>query len=73
MMRRVRASRTKSVPRECPGLYSDCHIVEDVEQAAPALSPGQEAGIKAALESYRQGRVVDAKRARQIIDATLGR
>jgi RNA polymerase sigma factor (TIGR02999 family) len=27
----------------------------------------------AALESYRQGRVVDAKRARQIIDAALGR
>jgi hypothetical protein len=30
-------------------------------------------GIEAALESYRQGRVVDAKRAREIIDAALGR
>ena len=33
----------------------------------------EEAGIEAALESYRQGRVVDAKRAREIIDAALGR
>jgi len=31
------------------------------------LSVDGEAGIEAALESYRQGRVVDAKRARQII------
>jgi len=31
------------------------------------------AGIEAALESYRQGRVVDGKRAREIIDAALGR
>ena len=30
-------------------------------------------GIEAALESYRAGRVVDAKRAREIIDAALGR
>ena len=32
------------------------------------LTPEEEAGIEAALESYRQGRVVHAKRARQIID-----
>ena len=31
------------------------------------------AGIEAALDSYRQGRVVDAKRAREIINAALGR
>ena len=31
------------------------------------------AGIEAALDSYREGRVVDAKRAREIIDAALGR
>ena len=37
------------------------------------LSPEEEAGIEAALESYRQGRVVDAKRAREIIDASLAR
>jgi hypothetical protein len=37
------------------------------------LSPEEEAGIEAALESYREGRVVDAKPAREIIDATLGR
>jgi hypothetical protein len=44
-----------------------------VDEEAPALSPEEEAGIEAALESYRQGRAVDAKRARQIIDAAITR
>ena len=48
-------------------------VDEAVDDEAPRLSPDEEAGIEAALESYRQGRVVDAKRARQIIDAALGR
>jgi hypothetical protein len=48
-------------------------MVEAVEDDAPSLTPREEAGIEAALESYRQGRIVDAKRAREIIDATLGR
>ena len=46
---------------------------EAIEEEAPVLSPEEEAGIEAALESYRQGRVVNAKRAREIIDAALGR
>jgi hypothetical protein len=49
------------------------YVVEAVDDEAPALSPDEDAGIEAALESYSQGRVVDAKRARQIIDAALGR
>ena len=49
------------------------YVVEAVDNEAPALSPDEEAGVEAALESYRQGRVVDAKRARQIIDTALGR
>jgi hypothetical protein len=49
------------------------YMVEAVDKEAPALSPDDEAGIEAALESNRQGRVVDGKRARQIIDAALGR
>ncbi len=48
-------------------------VVEAIDGDAPELSADEEAGIEAALESYRQGRVVDAKRARQIIDAALGR
>jgi hypothetical protein len=48
-------------------------VVEAVDDEAPALSPEKEAGTEAALASYRQGRIVDAKRARQIIDAALGR
>ena len=47
--------------------------VESVDDEAPTLSPEEEAGIEVALESYRQGRVIDAKRAREIIDAALGR
>jgi hypothetical protein len=54
---------------EPPGRY----VVEPIEDEAPTLSPDEEAGIQAALESFRQGRVIDAKRARDIIDAALGR
>ena len=63
----------KDVPPELRELPAGRYVVEAVEEEAPALSPEEEAGIEAALESYRQGRVVDAKRAREIIDAALGR
>jgi len=49
------------------------YVVESVDLEAPPLSSEEEAGIEVALESYRQGRTVDAKRAREIINATLGR
>ena len=63
----------KDVPAELRELPAGRYVVEAVDEEAPALSPDEGAGIEAALESYRQGRVVDAKRARQIIDAALGR
>jgi len=63
----------KDVPPELRELPAGRYVVEPVDDEAPVLSPEEEAGIEAALESYRQGRVVDAKRARQIIDAALGR
>lgn len=63
----------KDVPAELRELPAGRYVVEAVDDEAPALSPDEEAGIEAALESYRQGRVVDAKRTRQIIDAALGR
>jgi hypothetical protein len=63
----------KDLPPELRELPAGRYVVEAVEDAAPALTPDEEAGIEAALESYRQGRVVDAKRAREIIDAALGR
>jgi len=62
----------KNLPPELRELPAGRYVVEAVEDEAPALSPEEEAGIDAALESYRQGRVVDAKRAREIIDAALG-
>jgi hypothetical protein len=47
--------------------------VEPVDEEAPTLSREEEAGIAAALKSCLQCRVVDAKRAREIIDATVRR
>lgn len=63
----------KDVPTELRDLPVGRYVVEAVDNEAPALTPDDEAGIEAALESYRQGRVVDSKRAREIIDAALGR
>lgn len=63
----------KDVPAELRELPAGRYVVEALDDEAPILSPEEEAGIEAALESYRQGRVVDAKRARQIIDTALGR
>jgi hypothetical protein len=63
----------KDLPLEMRELPAGRYIVEAVDIEAPPLSADEEAGIEAALESYRQGRIVDAKRAREIIDAALGR
>jgi hypothetical protein len=49
------------------------YLVEAIDDEATALTPEEEAGIEAVLESYRQGRVVNSKPAREIIDAALGR
>jgi hypothetical protein len=75
MPRRVRVLtwNGKDIPAELRNLPAGRYVVEPVDEEAPTLSPEEEAGIEAALESYRQGRVVDAKRAREIIDAALGR
>lgn len=63
----------RDVPSELRDLPAGRYVVEAVEDEAPALSVDEEAGIEAALESYRQGIVVDEKRAREIIAAALGR
>lgn len=63
----------RDVPDELRELPAGRYVVEAIDDDAPLLSPEDEAGIEAALESYRQDRVVDARRARQIIDAALGR
>ena len=62
----------KDLPPEFRELPAGLYVVEPVEDEAPTLSPAEDAGIEAAIESYRQGRVIDSKRARQIIDAALG-
>ncbi len=59
----------KDLPAEMRELPAGRYLVEPVDIEAPPLSPEEDAGIEAALESYRQGRLVDARRAREIIDA----
>ena len=63
----------KDIPAELRELPAGRYVVEAIEDEAPVLTLDEEAGIEAAFESYRRGRVVDAKRAREIIDAALGR
>ena len=63
----------KDLPPELRELPAGRYVVAPVEEEAPVLSPDEEAGIELALESYRQRRVVDASRAREIIDAALRR
>jgi hypothetical protein len=63
----------KDLPQELHDLPAGRYVVEAIEDEAPVLTPEEEVGIEAALESYRLGRVVDAKRAREIIDAALDR
>ncbi len=70
-MARVLRWNGKDLPDELRDLPAGNYIVEPLDEEA--LTPEEEAGIEAALESYRQGRVVDADRARAIVDAALKR
>lgn len=63
----------KDLPPEFDDLPPGRYLVEAVDDEAPSLSPEEEVGIEVALESYGHGRVVDARRAREIIDAALRR
>jgi len=49
----------KDVPQELRSLPEGRYVVDAVD-TAPELSPDEEAGLEAALESLRQGRGVDA-------------
>ena len=70
---RIVTSNGTDLPAEMRELPAGQYVVESIDLEAPPLSAEEDAGIEAALESYRQGRTVDGKRAREIIDATLGR
>ena len=63
----------KDIPPELLELPAGRYVVEPVREEAPVLTPEEEVGIEVSLNSYRQGRVVDAKRVREIIDAAIGR
>jgi hypothetical protein len=51
----------KNIPPELLDLPAGRYVVDSVKEEPPVLTPEERAGIEAALESYRQGRVVDAK------------
>lgn len=63
----------EDIPPELLELPAGRYVVEPVQEEAPVLTPEEEVGIEAALDSYRQGRGVDAKRVREIIEAALRR
>lgn len=63
----------KDLPPELRALPVGRYVIEAVDDDAPTLTAEEEAGIEAALESYRCGRVVDATEARRLIDSALGR
>lgn len=63
----------QDLPAELRELPAGRYVVELVETDAPELSQEEEAGIEAALESYRRRGGIDATRVREILDAALGR
>jgi predicted nucleic acid-binding protein len=62
----------KDVPQELRSLPEGRHVVDAVD-TAPELSPDEEAGLDAALESLRQGRGVDASVVFHRIEESLRR
>jgi hypothetical protein len=59
----------KDIPPELLEPPAGGYVRESVEEDPPVLPPEEEAGIEEAIESDHQGRIVDAKRSREIIDA----
>ena len=71
--RRVVTWQGKDVSAQPRDLHSGGDAAEQPQDEARVLSPEEEAGIEVALESYGQGRVFSAARAREIINAALRR
>ena len=61
------------VPSELQGLPAGRYVVEPLEEAGPELTPEQDTGLEVALASYRAGKGLDARRAREVIAASLAR
>ena len=56
---RVLTWNGKDMPAELRELPAGRYVLRAVDEKAPPLTPDEEAGLEAALDSYRQGRVVD--------------
>ena len=62
----------RDIPQELRSLPEGRYVVDAVD-AAPLLSPDEEAGLDAALESLRQGRGVEADTVFHRIEGRLRR
>jgi uncharacterized membrane protein len=63
----------KDIPDELRGLPAGRYVVEPVDDAAPALSPEDEEGLRQALASLRAGKGRTIDEVRQTINAALRR
>ena len=61
----------KDLPAEMKSLSPGQYVVEPVEETPP-LTPEEEAGLRSALASLREGRGVDLAEVRRRIEALLG-
>jgi hypothetical protein len=62
----------KDLPKELRALPKGRYVIESVD-AAPALSPDEEAGLEQAMNSLRQGRGVPADTVFRRLDEKLRR
>jgi hypothetical protein len=62
----------KELPEELRSLPAGRYVVEPIDDLPP-LTPEEEAGIEAALDSLRRGEGVEASDARRRIDAAIRR
>ena len=62
----------KDVPKELHALPEGRYVIESVD-AAPALSPDEEAGLEQAIDSLRRGQGVQADAVFRRLDERLRR
>jgi hypothetical protein len=72
-MARVLHWNGRDLPEELQGLPPGRYVLEDDPDEAPTLAPEEDAGLRAALESVRAGRVRDVADVRASIEKKLSR
>ena len=62
----------RDIPEELRSLPPGRYVLERVD-STPPLTPEEEAGLEAAIQSIRRGSGIDAARVRSVIDDVLKR